>query len=409
MKNSLSLQETVDRLKDERLRKRDMVVPSTDLMMTGGMLGVVERSELPRSARELLSKLSIELGYEHGPTRFAVQPMPGAYRQIAEKLDIDWRYFQKCLDQGPKYGHGLLDTNVNYWLPRVNKSYMLRMFVPKGKEAGVLRAMLGDRFFVLDHWDVLMTALEVIRKMRVNVAVEACALNETKMYVRFLAPEIEVQAPEILKHYKVPGGHRFPSNPYGVRSGFILRNSETGHGRFQLDPRIMILACENGYIRAEEGIGRVHLGAQLEEGVIEWSETTKRKAMELVCSQVEDAVKMYLSKEYLNGVVEKVKEKGLEEVKFPSDAIKNVGSYLQLTEDQTTAILNHFIDGGDRTAFGVAQAVTYYAHEVEDADLEFQLEASGLELVEKMSEFDKPFVKKGKKNGNPAQQALDLN
>ena len=62
-------------------------------------------------------------------------------------------------------------------------------------------------------------------------------------------------------------GARGADNPL-VFAGFVLTNSETGHGSFAIAPRLIAQVCSNGYTITRDAMREVHLGGQLGEGVI---------------------------------------------------------------------------------------------------------------------------------------------
>jgi len=66
--------------------------------------------------------------------------------------------------------------------------------------------------------------------------------------------------------------------------------------------------------------------------------------------------------------------------------------------------LNYFIKGGDTTAFGVTQAITYFAQMDATPEERFDLETSSVEVLEKIVEFDKAELKV-----NPIQSKMSLN
>jgi hypothetical protein len=125
---------------------------------------------------------------------------------------------------------------------------------------------------------------------------------------------------------------------------------------------------------------RVHLGGQLDEGVIRWSDTTQQRNLDLVTSMTADAVATFLDTDYVAKVIGEVEEKSSTPV--GSDAIEKVAK--KLTFDQATldGVLEMFVRGGDLTAGGVMQAVTAHAQRLPDADRASALEDQGLRALE---------------------------
>src|SRR5690349_8879631 len=55
--------------------------------------------------------------------------------------------------------------------------------------------------------------------------------------------------------------------------------------------------CRNGLVLTSNALRRAHLGARLadEDGVVEWSQATNTKALELITSKATDAVAAFLN------------------------------------------------------------------------------------------------------------------
>lgn len=211
------------------------------------------------------------------------------------------------------------------------------------------------------------------------------------MYVRFIAPEIVKSAPELLKNYKVPNGRNDDSG-FGVCSGFILSNSETGHATFTIAPRLTVLACRNGMIFHKDKIAERHLGTKMDIGTFDWSEDTRQKELELIQCQVKDAVNAYLSTDYLGIVLNELSMKGSKALEHPVDAVQNISLSLGFSEERKNELLSYFVQGGDTTGFGAVQSLTYLAQKVQP-DLRYELETASISILDNIGNYDRPAVK----------------
>ncbi len=82
------------------------------------------------------------------------------HSQVSDKLGIPGRYYERLRNEALD----MLDYNVSEWLNRKPSNYFLRTFASKDGDYGIARAFLSDRFKVIDHLDILLTALEAIRQ-----------------------------------------------------------------------------------------------------------------------------------------------------------------------------------------------------------------------------------------------------
>ena len=385
---NLSLMEIVEELKVQNLMKHDFVVPARYIKMFETQLQVFNESKLDDFAKILMDTgiVSEEAQME----MITLSLLDCCHNQVSSRLDIPKKYYDKMLSD--EQNHFLLDQNVSHWFyHKRNQNYLLRTFIDKENKSGIARAILSDRYNILDNYDVMLATLEAIKESGINVQIESGDITDTKFFMRFVCPDIEMEASEILKNYRVPDGHKGGN---GIISGFVISNSETGNGKFSISPRAMVLACKNGMIFKDDSFNKTHLGSKMEKYTsIDWSEETRQKNYELVCSQVKDAIKYYASKEYLGAKIHELTEKGNKELSHPIETIRNVSKHLNIVEEKEKNILNYFIKSGDTNAFGVTQALTYFAHQNCTPEERYDLEHQSVEILDMIEIFDKPEIK----------------
>lgn len=379
-------------LQDHHARKLDVVASASQISSEGANLRI-------QGTDAVLS--------DEGVTTTAGLYLPTAVcdEGIAGKLGVPTAYLRRMRSERPD----LYDANVNGWLhgspqravdsaegvrfvpgsgadPR---KFLIRCLRGDEGEQGIARAWLSDSYRVIDNLDVLMSALDGIRAAGVDVSIDGCDLSERRMYVRVVAPEVKAYAEKLLRDYRNPFGdgeiqrwrevagregmgYGDGSEPV-VFAGFVLSNSETGGGAFSITPRVMIRVCKNGLTITKDAVRSVHLGGKLEEGVINWSEDTQRRSVELVKAKTADAVQTFLNVDYLHRAVAKLEERAEEPVEGIEE-VKVLTKQLSFSPEETDGILSHFIKGGQLSRAGLANAVTSYAQTVESAD-----DAAGME------------------------------
>lgn len=384
---NLSLTEIVKNLQQQNLMKHDFVVPAKYMRMFATDLQVVNDRKIDE-----LTKILIDTGImldDASVEMINLSILDCCHSQFSSRLDIPKRYYDRMLSD--EYNHPLLDANVTHWLQsKGDVNYLLRTFIDKEQKTGIARAVLSNRYNILDNYDVMLATLDAIKESGINVQIESGDITDTKFFMRFICPDIELEAPELLKNYRLPTGEKGGN---GIISGFVISNSETGNGKFSISPRAVVLACKNGMIFKDDSYQKTHLGSKMEEfSSIDWSEETRQKNYELVCSQVKDAIKYYASKEFLGAKIHELTEKGNKELENPIETIKNVSKHLSISEEKEKNILNYFIKSGDTNAFGVVQAVTWFAHQNCTPEERYEMESESVLLLDKMESFDRPEV-----------------
>jgi hypothetical protein len=390
-----TLSDLVDLLKQQDAAKLDVVVGANAIRSEDGVIVI-------KDTEPVLT--------EDGVTLSAGRYLPTAVfdEGVATKLGIPVQYLRKLRTERPD----LYDANVNGLLhgrkakvayrpldsgydvvreaiaadPR---QFMVRAF--KGQDdLGVARALLSDRYARLDNFDVLASALDGVRQAGVEVEITRCDLTERKMYVVVEAPAIKALAPVLLAGYRSPfdrSGHGqaglrdADGNLPIVHAGFLIKNSETGGGAATLTPRLVAKVCSNGMTIDLLAQRNVHLGRSLDEGVVKWTHETAQRSLDLMKSMTADAVRSFCSVDFVTEQIAKIEAQAGVEVVNAADTVKVIGKKLAYTETQVAGILDHFIKGGQLTAGGILNAVTSFAQEIEDADIAYELESTGLKAL----------------------------
>jgi hypothetical protein len=360
-------------LQEQQTRKVDIVAPARSIRSRKGVLRIKDVEPYIDD-----DGVTLASGY-YRPTSIADEGM-------ADKLGIPLAYMRRLRTTHTP----LLDDNINGWLARDERKFLIRCF--RGDEQGsdrkvpgMARAFLSDRFAIMDNLDALLAALDGVRAAGVEVNIAGCDLTERRMTVRIECPAVATLAPTLLAGYRSPfpqgdGPHTAPDDDPVVFAGFVLSNSETGGGAYTLTPRITIKVCKNGLTVNRDAMRAVHLGSTLEPGTVKWSAETQTRAVALVRSKTVDAVRAFLTPEYLNAVVGAMEQRAGEEV-ADVDAVRKVTKAVAFTEAQTDDILGFFIRGGQMTGGGVANAATAYAQTVDDPEVAAQMEAGAARLL----------------------------
>ena len=353
-------------LQAQHAAKLDIVTPARHGIAEQGRLRLIGVGE-PRLTSD---------GVTVGET--VLRPTALADAGIAEKLAIPAPYLRRLRAQHID----LYDANVNTWLSdEPDRRFLVRGLHDRQCGTGVARALLSDSYRVVDNLDVLMAVLQGIRTAGIEVDVARCDLTERRMYVKVRAPQVAEHAPELLADYRSPfTGARGADNPL-VFAGFVVSNSETGHGSFALTPQLTVQVCDNGMTLTRDAMREVHLGGRLADGAVRWSADTQHALLDLVVKQARDAVTTFLDRGYVRAKLAEITRHARVPITDPQATLEHVGKALRFTAEQQATILSHFVQGADITSGGVLHAVTSAAQTLPDADTAHELERAGLRAM----------------------------
>ncbi len=317
-----SLADLAALLRDQQARKLEVVVPATTLRSVGARL-VIDGTDPQLTA----DGVTMTTG-TYSPTEVCDDGLAG-------KLGIPAGYLRRLRVEHP----ALYDANVNGWLARTGKSYLVRC-LRGDRGGGVARAFLSSGYKIIDNLDVLLAALDGLRRAGVPAEIDGCDLTPRRMYVRVVSPAVRALAPQLLARYRSPfTGQSGAANPV-IHAGWVLSNSETGCGAFTITPRIVVQVCKNGMTVTKDALRAVHLGGRLDDGVIRWSSDTQQRNLDLITSQARDAVATFLDTAYVEKKIAELSETAAEPVEDPQQAIEIVSQRLKFTGEQQKTILN---------------------------------------------------------------------
>jgi hypothetical protein len=364
-------------LQDQQARKIDMVVPARAVTAENSLLRITGADPVFDAA--------------------GVTTVDGLYRPtqvcddgIASKLGIPQGYMRRLRNERPD----LWDANVNGWLhgPEGDaadiiggdpRKFLLRAFRgDEGDGEGIARAWLTNGYKLVDNLDILTAALDGARQAGTEITIGRCNLTETRMYVDVLAPGITALAPHLLKGYRNPLGGQLVGDEPVMYSGLRISNSEVGHGAATICPMAVVQICTNGMTCPLDRLRLVHVGARLDEGVINWSEETRREQLALTTSQSRDAVATFLSADYLNKVVAEIEAKAGAPLPKAPEKIETIGSTLGFSAEETAGVLDHFITSGTPTVGGLGNAITSFSQTLASADRAMEMDDTALRAMD---------------------------
>lgn len=344
MKTGRSLQELAIELDRQQAAKKDFIVDQGTLSVTA-------------ADGEINLNVGSSAGGVLNLTQYSVNEI--AHRQIGQHLKIPASYYDRMRSEYPE----LLTQNINGWFSRTPATKrMLRTL------DGTARAFLSDRYRRIDNFEVATTVLPIIGGME-GASIESCELTDSRMYIKVVNPRVTAE----IKKGDV------------VQSGIIITNSEVGMGSVSVSPLIFRLVCSNGMIARDAAVRKYHVGRANESGEdfsIYRDETIEADDRAFLM-KLEDSVRAAVDQTRFAAIVDKMRE--ATEVKMEANMVPQVveltAKEYGINEAEGKGVLGHLIAGGDLSLYGLANAVTRQAQDVESYDRSTELEATGYKIL----------------------------
>jgi Domain of unknown function (DUF932) len=333
MKTGRTILELAQELLDQQESKRDFHAQTKSLNM------------LPSGEFRLETKdnevIMPATGYAHG--------------QMATKLSIPKVYYDRMLKNSPQ----LLADNVNHWLGGSEDTSLVRSL------RGRMRAVLSDRYRIVDNHDILAMVLPELSEMGDGIKIASCQVTDSKMYLKVINTNIE-EAISV-------------GDP--VQAGFVLSNSEIGNGSVSVEPFIYRLICKNGMVMRDGRQRKNHVGRVKENNDL-YAIDTLQAIDEAFKLKLRDLVQNAISISTFRNAVGDLKiAKTSLIMGSPVKAVEVTAKAIGLNESESGLVLNHLIRSGDLSKFGMLNAVTRTAEDTEDYDRATEIERLGSSVL----------------------------
>jgi hypothetical protein len=290
------------------------------------------------------------------------KPTELAHRQMAERLSIPFKYYQKMQTEAPD----LLATNVNKWFKKTPEKRLVRTM---DAEQPYMRAFLSDRYRPYDNFLVMEGALPVLMQ-HADLQVMSSEVTENRLYVQAVNKSLqaEIRVGDV------------------VQAGIVLSNSEVGLGSIRVETLIYRLVCMNGAIRPES-IRKNHTGKRLgleDEVSMLYANDTILADNKAFMLRVRDMMNFAFQSEKFLEAVDLMKQSTERQITGTvQDVIETVTTNYGFNTIEKDSILKQLIQGADLTQYGLANAVTATANDVDlPYDRVIELERIGGDIFE---------------------------
>lgn len=281
-----------------------------------------------------------------------------AHRQIGTYLSIPAKYYAKMLTEKPD----LLCANVNSWMGTNPAKRMLRVL------EGKARAFLSNRYLRLDHYEIVSAILPILGEMP-DAQFESCQITEGRLYIKVVNPRLQAEV--------TPGDI--------VQSGLIISNSEVGLGSVTVQPLVYRLVCSNGMIVNDAATKRNHIGRvnNSDENFLLYSEKTLQADDHAFLLKIQDTVRAAVDEAQFARVVGMMQEASTAQMNTADvpGLVKLASREFGITESEEPGVLQHLIEDGNLTLYGLSNAVTRFSQDVENYDRATDLEGIGYNIL----------------------------
>jgi len=281
---------------------------------------------------------------EFGPTQLF-------QNQLSEALGIPLKYYQRMLLEDP----GLLETNVNTWLQRSEKQYMVRTL------DGRARAFLSNRYNRIDHLQVMDTVLPELEGIP-DVKIASCEVTENKLYLKILNPRLkgEIKVDDV------------------VESGIVISNSEVGMGSVSVTPLLYRLVCKNGMIANNLAARKYHIGSAQNDLDMFFSDETKKADDKAFLMRIRDLIRAMCDRAQFEKLLSQLKTATAQPIEGNiHEVVELTAKETSLTKEEGQAVLSHLIRSDDYTKYGLANAITRTSQDVKGYERATELENIG--------------------------------
>lgn len=308
--------------------------------------------------------------------------------QICERMQIPRRYIQLLREK--KMGE-LAAHNFNELFKTDNRRFLVRTL------DGRVRAILSDRYRILDNADLFFKAAEQFGKAGAD-------LWNARLWddgFQMLGVSSGIHGNVSTDRTFDPGDgwmSRWAGGETDVHNAAVsIENSETGRGGLTIRPAIMRKVCANfnvwGDVKSNIHIGGKlandgllkHLGMNEPGDSVVFSDETLAHESRAIWGKIADVIATAFDPKRFQDYIDLLNHATTVEIKAPEVAVANVVKEYDLTEESKALILANLLQSGDRSQYGLCQAVTYEAHRMDRAKKPEQanaLEHLGGELIE---------------------------
>jgi hypothetical protein len=237
---------------------------------------------------------------------------------------------------------------VNDHFDRIDTFKLLRIMEAKDGHK-YIRAFLSDRYMIIPNDQLLIAVVDKVKEL--GVEIWDAALSEDSFYIYAVAPGIQAQ----IRKDRPWGEYSFVGDGEdAVNAALRISNSETGQGGCSVCPAI-ITQLTHAYFVKQNALAVRHLGARHKMDEL-LSPATLKKRNAVVYDEIRDYCASVFDEVKFQSFVDRLQDATQDEIDVvkASDALQVV---YDISESRKNDVLNFLMKTGDRSRYGLANAV----------------------------------------------------
>ena len=316
MKQGKTLKALATELKRQHDNKHDFIVNTHNLQMQTNSKGE--------------SKLTFTLNNK--TIIFGVNE--NAHQQIASKLNIPIRYYQKMQIESPQ----LLDQTVNDNFKKLAENRILRTL------DDTARAFLSDRYRRIDNLEICAAIYPFIESTKF-LSVESAEVTDSHLYLKVINKRIKAEI----------------SKGNIIQSGFVISNSEVGEGCLKVEPLIFNSFSKNALIFKDCLHKTNHIGRQFKSSSMAYEiPADDRNYNANIFTKLQKDIQAAISdSETFDTIVQLLKQS--KQISLQKDIVKTVESLandFSLSPNERGDILRQLLISEDHSRYGLIQSIS---------------------------------------------------
>lgn len=299
-----------------------------------------------------------------------------AHDQIADTFAVPKKYYDRMMATAP----GLLVTNVNWWMGQMPAKRLIRTLDDKA------RAFLSDRYRPMDNLELAEAVLPVIADLGCEVV--SAEITDRRLYLKAVDKSVvrELKA----KGQTLGVGHDAFRLDH-LSPCISVSNSEIGDGTLSVTAGTFNHGCTNlAWMRGEGSMKKYHVAGKGQWGDFSeeqvyalLTDRTKELTDAALWATVRDVVRGAFDTARFEATVARLQ--GTTEHAITGDVPKVVevtAKHYGFNDGERKSVLDHLIRGGDLSQYGLHNAITRAAEDLESYDRASEFERIGGLVVE---------------------------